>query len=185
MRNDTEFQAVLKKAQQWSKDYATPDDIPDDKLPESFDLTDIDGYDFTSEIVDQGACGSCYTLSFTQVIESRLKFKYGEEATRLSPQYLMECNYMNEGCDGGWSFFHGFLAENGHMVSEQCAPYLAKTKGAACGHYANCTAEATVLKSYFVGGAYGESSERKMMKELLRNGMVNGELNVPRVFAFY
>lgn len=24
-----------------------------------------------------------------------------------------------------------------------------------------------------------------MMKELLRNGMVNGELNVPRVFAFY
>jgi hypothetical protein len=24
-----------------------------------------------------------------------------------------------------------------------------------------------------------------MMKELLRNGIVNGELNVPRVFSFY
>jgi hypothetical protein len=31
----------------------------------------------------------------------------------------MMCNYLNEGCDGGWSFFHGFLAENGYMVSEK------------------------------------------------------------------
>ena len=29
------------------------------------------------------------------------------------------------------------------------------------------------------------SSEKKMMKELLRNGIVNGELNVPKVFSFY
>ena len=40
-------------------------------------------------------------------------------------------------------------------------------------------------KSYFIGGAYGESREKKMMKEILRNGFVNGELNVPRVFTFY
>ena len=92
---------------------------------------------------------------------------------------------MNEGCDGGWSFFHGFLAENGHMVSEQCAPYKAETKGHNCTEYTNCTAEAKVLDSYSIGGGYGQSSEKKMMKELLRNGMVNGELNVPRVFAFY
>jgi hypothetical protein len=59
--------------------------------------------------------------------------KYGKEIPLLSPQYLMQCNYMNEGCDGGWSFFHGYLAENGYMVSEQCAPYLAKTKGMSCG----------------------------------------------------
>ena len=184
-KNDTAFKAALDKAHKWAKDHAAPDDIPDEKLPESFDLSDIDGYDFTSEVTDQGACGSCYTLSFTQVIESRLKFKYGEETPQLSPQYLMQCNYMNEGCDGGWSFFHGFLAENGHMVSEQCAPYKAETKGHTCTEYTNCTAEAKVLDSYFIGGGYGQSSEKKMMKELLRNGMVNGELNVPRVFAFY
>jgi hypothetical protein len=86
----------------------------------------------------------------------------------------MMCNYLNEGCDGGWSFFHGFLAENGYMVSEKCAPYKAKTKGDKCGNYEKCKPVARVKQSYFIGGAYGESSEKKMMKEILRNGIVNG-----------
>ena len=97
----------------------------------------------------------------------------------------MQCNYMNEGCDGGWPFFHGFLGENGYLVDEKCAPYLAKTKGESCGAYNKCKPISDIKESYFVGGAYGESSERKMMKEMLRNGIVNGELNVPRVFSFY
>ena len=97
----------------------------------------------------------------------------------------MMCNYMNEGCDGGWSFFHGFLAENGYLVSEKCAPYIAKTKEDTCAHYADCMPVAKVKESYFIGGAYGESSEKKMMREILRNGIVNGELNVPRIFSFY
>jgi hypothetical protein len=111
--------------------------------------------------------------------------KYGKKFPVLSSQYLMTCNYMNEGCDGGWSFFHGYLAENGHLVDETCAPYLGKTKGETCSKYSQCKPISRVQKSYFVGGAYGESSEEKMMKELLRNGIVNGELNVPRIFSFY
>jgi hypothetical protein len=97
----------------------------------------------------------------------------------------MSCNYLTEGCDGGWSFFHGYLAENGYMVSEKCAPYLAKTKGDKCGHYNACKPIAKIRESYFIGGAYGESSEKKMMKDLMRNGIINGELNVPRIFSFY
>ena len=45
---------------------------------------------------------------------------------------MMQCNYMNEGCDGGWAIFHGFLAEHGHLVTEKCAPYKGKTKGHKC-----------------------------------------------------
>lgn len=48
----------------------------------------------------------------------------------------MTCNYMNEGCDGGWPFFHGLFAENGYMVADDCAPYLGKTKGDDCANYA-------------------------------------------------
>ena len=97
----------------------------------------------------------------------------------------MQCNYLNEGCDGGWSFFHGYLTENGHMVSEKCAPYQGKTKGIHCKDFAKCPPVSRVQHSYFVGGAYGESSEKKMMKEMMRNGILNGELNVPQVFSFY
>ena len=71
------------------------------------------------------------------------------------------------------------------MVSEKCAPYKAKTKDDKCSNYKHCDPIAKIKKSYFIGGAYGESSEKKMMKEILRNGIVNGELNVPRIFSFY
>jgi hypothetical protein len=64
----------------------------------------------------------------------------------------MECNYMNEGCDGGWAIFHGFLAENGHMVTEKCAPYRARTKDDKCSRYEHCPAQTKVTKSYYVGG---------------------------------
>ena len=71
----------------------------------------------------------------------------------------MQCNYINEGCDGGWSLFHGYLVENGHVVTEKCAPYKAKTKGGKCSDHQKCPPYATVEKSYLVGGGYGESSE--------------------------
>lgn len=52
---------------------------------------------------------------------------------------------MTEGCDGGWSYMNGLLAENGYMVSEKCAPYLGNTKDHECGDYAHCRPEAKVF----------------------------------------
>lgn len=129
-----------------------------------------------NELRDQGHCGSCYTVSFTQIAENRLKLKYGKSIPLLSPQYLMTCNYLNEGCDGGWPFFHGFFSENGYMVTEECAPYQGKTKGDHCGNYAKCSPHSKIEKTYFVGKGYGDTSEKKMMKEIIRNGAVNGEM---------
>lgn len=88
---------------------------------------------------------------------------------------LLDCNYMNEGCEGGWPHFHAYFAENGHLVSEKCAPYQAKTAGTSCKDYAQCQPVAKVSRSYDVGGAYGQSSEKRMMKEILRNGPLNTE----------
>jgi len=51
---------------------------------------------------------------------------------------MMTCNYLNEGCEGGWAIFNGFLAEQGHMTTEECAPYTARTKGSKCSDYQKC-----------------------------------------------
>ena len=134
---------------------------------------------------DQGHCGSCYTVSFTQIAENRLKIKYGKEIPKLSAQHLMTCNYMNEGCDGGWPFFHGFFTENAYLITEDCAPYLGKTKGDRCANYEKCEPHSKIQNTYFVGKGYGDSTEKKMMKEIMRNGAVNGEMQAPRVFSMY
>ena len=84
--NDPNFASALSKAQQFIKKYAQASEIPDGELPEQLDFRNIDGYDFTSYFRDQGHCGSCYTISFTQVMEARLKLKYGKQPPMLSPQ---------------------------------------------------------------------------------------------------
>lgn len=160
-------------------------DIPDSELPESLDFRNIDGYDFTSYFRNQAHCGSCYTISFTQVMEARLKLKYGKQPPMLSPQMLMTCNYMNEACDGGWPHFNVFLAENAHLVAEDCAPYKGRSKGDHCGSYEQCKPISKVEQSYFVGGGWGATSERQMMKEILRNGPINGDFQAPSMFSLY
>jgi len=84
-KSGKEFQDALEKAQSWYKKYSSAQDIPDSLIPESYDFRNIDGFDFTNPLRDQGACGSCYTVSFTQVVESRLKLRYGKKQPVLSP----------------------------------------------------------------------------------------------------
>lgn len=180
-----DFKKAHEEALKFQQQYASADQIPDDQLPQNFDWRSVGGYDFTNEHRNQGHCGSCYTVSFTQIAEQRLKLKYGKEMPLLSPQFLMTCNYMNEGCDGGWPFFHGYLGEKGHLVTEECAPYKGVTKGDKCSNYSECEPFAKVKSTYFVGKGYGDSSEKKMMKEIMRNGIVNGELQAPHIFSMY
>ena len=100
-----EFSKALETAQQFQKKYSSAEQIPDGELPAQLDWRNFDGYDFTGKVRDQRACGSCYTVAFTQVVEARLKIKTGEDVPQISPQFLLSCNYMNEGCEGGWPHF--------------------------------------------------------------------------------
>ena len=66
----------------------------------------------------------------------------------LSVQHLMSCNYLNEGCRGGWSILHGFFAENGGLVEESCAMY--KGEANSCSSHAECKEVARVSRSYML-----------------------------------
>ena len=56
------------------------------------------------------------------------------------------------------------------MVSEDCAPYFATTKGHSCGNYAQCQPKAKIQNTKYVGGGFASVSENQMMKDILRNG---------------
>jgi hypothetical protein len=50
--------------------------------------------------------------------------KYGpNDVPDLSIQQLISCNYLTEGCNGGWGILNGFFAENVGLIKEECAPY--------------------------------------------------------------
>ena len=175
----------MKEAQKWRKLYNSADDIPDNELPRSFDLRNINGYDFTGPIRDQGRCGSCYTQAFVQAVESRLKLKYGRESPKISAQQAMQCNFMNEGCGGGWPHLNGYFFEHAHLVSETCAPYKAKTKGFKCADHRGCESVAKIAKTKFIGGGWGKVNEKHIMKELIRNGALSIEFQATKLFGVY
>jgi len=130
--NTPEFEKSYIFAQSWAKKYKSPDEIPDEFVPDVYDFRNIKGYDYTGAVRDQLECGSCYTLSFIQTSDARLKLKYAhlkKEMPSASPQFTMMCNYMNEGCEGGWAIFNGYFTETGQLSTEECAPYKGRSKG--------------------------------------------------------
>jgi len=44
-----------------------------DDLETEFNWENLNGYDFTGRIIDQGRCGSCYLLATNGMLESRIK----------------------------------------------------------------------------------------------------------------
>lgn len=101
---------------------------------------------------------------------------------RLSVEMLINCNFMNEGCDGGWELLNGMFAEVGHLVTEQCAPNISASPKYwhkdihSCSKYAKCKPHSKVKSSYFIGKGLGDSTEKKMMKEILRNGIITTDV---------
>jgi hypothetical protein len=51
-KSGKEFSLAVKKAQSFYQKYATADEVPDDQIPDSYDMRDLDGYDFTNPLRD-------------------------------------------------------------------------------------------------------------------------------------
>ena len=139
------------------KKYKKSSDIPLDEIPSNYDFRNIQGYDFTGKHLEQGNCGACYALGFIEAVNSRLKLKYGREVEPLSVQQILSCNFLVEGCDGGWPHLNAFFMEHAYMVSEQCAPY--QQTNDKCANYKKCQPKAKILRTEFVGNGFGEVSE--------------------------
>lgn len=77
----------------------------------------------------------------------------------MSAQQVMQCNFLNEGCEGGWPHMNAYFMERGYMVSDECAPYKGQTKGQQCSNYETCPPIAKVLNTQFVGKGWGEVTE--------------------------
>ena len=91
----------------------------------------------------------------------------------LSAQQVMSCNYLNEGCNGGWSIFHGNFYENAALVEESCAQYTGEAGG--CANLSGCKGVARVSRSYFLS----DMSEQGIQREILMNGMVDANIDSP------
>ncbi|CDW78518.1 cathepsin c [Stylonychia lemnae] len=179
---DEDFKAIQKEAIKFID--SSLDKMSENDLPDQWDWRNVSDYDFTTPVKDQKGCGSCYAMSFTETMEARVKIKYGKSIP-LSAQFLLDCNFYNEGCSGGWPLLNGFFSADFSIPSEACAPYKGYTVGNECSDHSNCQEKVKVSEANYIGGAYGMSSELLMMKEIRARGPIVSDLNVPLTFSYY
>lgn len=164
---------------------STLDQIDGSQLPLVWDWTDIGGVSYISDTVrDQGHCGSCYAVTSTEMLESRLRILTDFQfSASLSIEYLISCSFYTEGCQGGYpTLLHKFIQEFG-LVTESCMPY--KGKIINCSERCSTSDIIGVSDYYLVGGYYGAVTEENIMKELRSRGPLIVDLDPNSDFFYY
>ncbi|XP_002977050.2 ervatamin-B [Selaginella moellendorffii] len=95
-------------------------DVDVSSLPTSLDWRQEGA---VTPIKDQGQCGSCWAFSAIASIESA-HFLATKELVSLSEQQLIDCDTVDQGCQGGFpEDAFKFVVENGGVTTEEAYPY--------------------------------------------------------------
>jgi len=98
-------------------------------LPSSVDWRD---QNLVNPVKDQGQCGSCWSFSTIQALESASAIKYGKLYS-LSEQQLVDCDNLqnggkDHGCNGGlMDNAFTWISKNNGVCSELDYPYISGT----------------------------------------------------------
>ena len=139
---------------------------PGKMLPNAVDWTTLGK---TTAVKDQGYCGSCWSFSAAEAIESAWAIKKGSLLT-LSEQQLVDCSkkYGNMGCNGGLmdSAFH-YVMDNG-LCLESAYPYTSGQTTVAGTCQSTCTPAVTIS-----GCADTSPNNQIVLKEAVSMGPVS------------
>lgn len=136
----TETQLISTSTLQGAADEAALAVIPINKsvcsevntyiTPDSYDFRQ-EYWEYTSPIINQGTCGSCWAISSTQALSSRVAFFSNQKVIQLSAAYMLYCTrfsfsrqtQVEFGCTGGSLVdAYWFFNVNG-TVAADCLAY--------------------------------------------------------------
>jgi len=142
-------------------------------LPASWDWRNgTNGHNWLEPVIDQGDCGSCYTVSTVRMMSARNKIRLGNpDMLPFSISFPLYCAEYNQGCDGGYAFLASKWSADVGLVPATCARYA---EHGHCGIDPQCLnqmgTQYRANKHRYVGGFYGAANEADMMKEVFENG---------------
>jgi cathepsin C len=148
------------------------EDVDVSDVPQDFDWNNVKGHSFVDPVINQGDCGSCYSVSTADMISARGRVlsKNSDGAHyRASPQsVLSQCGFYAQGCQGGFPYLASKYAQDFGATGWNKEPYHAADSQGQCPAKSQLVSR---VKDYkYVGGYYGAASEANMRRELFDHG---------------
>ena len=111
-------------------------------------------------------------MATIRMIEARLLILYNERVN-LSVQHALDCSYYNQGCDGGYPYLVLKYGMENRFIPETCSQY--KAMNSKC--ESTCDLDKMpysygVVDHSYIGGSYGQCTEKKIMEEVYKNGPI-------------
>lgn len=153
-------------------DNAFDADSGPESLPASIDWRNMSGRSYLEPVIDQGDCGSCYTVSTVRMLSARNKIRLKDPLQLpFSISFPLYCAEYNQGCDGGYAFLASKWSRDVGLVPATCARY---EEHGQCGIDPACLngmgQRFRADNHRYVGGFYGGANEQDMMREVVKNG---------------
>jgi len=172
----------LGEVEAWSTEAAKKVDVKD--LPKHFDWTKVNGVNYVPGIRDQ-KCGSCYAFSTRDMMEARMRIlTKDKDKSKMSVQSILSCNPYTQGCAGGFPYTVAKYYQDMGVVSDMIQPsngdshnsqsFLSSTRP----DKVKCKAkalDAPVARAWdykYLGGFYGATNEKAILRDLYDHGPV-------------
>ncbi len=142
-------------------------------LPSRFDWTDSAA---VSPVRNQ-RCGDCWAQCSVAAMESQLLI-YDDDATRLSVQQAIDCNFGSSSCDGGWweDVYDMYMAVG--SVTQSCYRYRFGEDGP-------CDQDTCDIVTYLDGYEYIDTSVASIKQNLMTYGPIAVGMSVYNDFYYY
>jgi cathepsin B len=154
-------------------------------LPTEFDVRDKWAY-LNLPAWNQNQCGSCWAHAATRSFGDRMAVAsggvYNDSASR---QYLISCDMIDNGCEGGASYISSqYIRDNG-VVSNTCVPTYTSSFGQVPSCQLQCENPADDYTIYKALDAFHVASEVDIMYELVNYGPLRADFLVYSDFPAY
>jgi len=138
-------------------------------LPESWDWRNVGGQNFVGDVVNQGSCGSCFAVATAEMISARLRIlSQNKKKPNVSADRVIKCAFYAQGCHGGFPYLASKYHQDFGSVTEDTEQYTASD--GRCPAVSKKQYVSRNVGYKYVGGYYGASGEKAMLRELFDHG---------------